>query len=113
MLRDGDTEEAITLTDTPLLRIMLALEDCFPQPGESLSAFWRLQALESLLEHNALSPWVKPVGEAWQVADAILFVAATAPLNAKGDFLLEPFCAALARWTEEHPEHTQEDEPGG
>jgi hypothetical protein len=90
---------------------MLALEDCFPQPGESLSALWRLQALESLLEHNALAPWVKPVGTAWQVADAVLFAAATAPLDAKGKFRLAPFCEALARWTQEHAENNQEEEP--
>jgi hypothetical protein len=113
MLQGRDEELAITLNDTPLMRIMLTLRDCYPQPEDSLSAFRRCRALESLLVHPALAPWVKQVGEAWQVQDAVLFVAATAPLNAQGEFLLEPFCEALARWVEEHPEPPQEDEPEG
>jgi hypothetical protein len=107
MLQGRDEELAITLHDTPLLRVMLTLRDCYPQPEDSLSAFRRWQALERLLEHHALAPWVKPVGEAWQVADAVLFVAATAPLDTKGEFLLAPFCEALGRWVAEHPEPPQ------
>jgi hypothetical protein len=54
---------------------------------------------------------VRDRGQAWQVADAVLFVAATAPLDAKEEFLLQPFCEALARWVEEHPETSQADAP--
>ena len=105
-LRGGRNEElAITLTDTPVIRAMLTLRECFPQEREWLSAVRRCHALEGLFANPALYPWVKPVGEAsWQVDDAVLFVAATAPLDAKGNFLLEPFCEALARWAEEHPD---------
>jgi hypothetical protein len=111
-LRDGNEELAITLTDTPVIRAMLTLRGCFPQEREWLSACRRHHALEGLFGHPALSPWVTPVGEAsWQVDDAVLFVAATAPLDAKGDFLLEPFCEALTRWAKEHPDTHQEDEP--
>jgi len=104
-LRGGRNEElAIPLTDTPVIRALLTLRECFPQEREWLSAFRRHHALEGLFGHHALAPWIKPVGEAsWQVDDAVLFVAATAPLDAKGNFLLEPFCEALARWAKEHP----------
>jgi hypothetical protein len=111
MLRDGNQEEALTFTDTPLMGAILTLRECYPQLEDWLSALGRFQALESLLEHHELAPWVKPVGEAWQVADAVLFVAATAPLDAKGAFLLQPFCEALARWAAEHPETPQADAP--
>jgi hypothetical protein len=111
LLRDGNQEEALAFTDTPLMRAILTLRECYPQPGDWLSAFWRCQALESLLEHHELAPWVKAVGEAWQVADAVLCVAATAPLDATGQFLLQPFCEALARWAAEHPETPQADAP--
>jgi hypothetical protein len=111
MLQDEHREQAITLNDTPIMRVMLTLRACYPQRGDWLSALWRLQALESLLEHHDLAPWVKPVGEAWAVADPVFFVAATAPLDAKGEFLLQPFYEALARWVEEHPEPPQEAEP--
>jgi hypothetical protein len=104
-LWDGNEELAITLTDTPVLRAMLTLRECFPQEREWLSACRRHHALEGLFGHPALAPWVTPVGEtSWQVDDAVLFVAATAPLDAKGEFLLEPFCEALTRWAKEHPD---------
>jgi hypothetical protein len=105
-LHGGNDEElAITLDDAPVIRAMLTLRECFPQEREWRSAFRRCHALEGLVGHPALSPWLKPVGEAaWQVADAVLFVAATAPLDAKGEFLLQPFCEALTRWAKEHPD---------
>lgn len=113
ILRHGNYEDAITLNDTPLMRVMLTLRECYPQPGDWLSALRRWQALESLLEQPELSPWVTPGGEAWQVADAVLYVAATAPLDAKGEFLRQPFCEALVRWAEEHPDTPQDAEPAG
>ena len=112
ILQDGDQEEAITLTDTPFMRVMLTLRECYPQTQEFVSATARWYALQSLLDEHALSAWVKPVGEdAWQVDTAVFFVAATAPLDAKGKFLLEPFCEALAHWVEEHPDTNQDGEP--
>jgi hypothetical protein len=112
LLPDWEHEEDITLTDTPFMRVMLTLRACYPQEREFVSAVARWYALQRLLHERALSAWIKPVGEdAWQVADAVLCVAATAPINAKGTFLLEPFCEALARWVEEHPETNQDDEP--
>jgi hypothetical protein len=113
ILRDGNQEEAIALPDTPLMRALLTLRDCYPQPGDWRSAVWRCQALEGLLEQPALAPWIKPVETGWAVADPVLFVAATAPLDANGEFLLEPFCEALARWVAEHPEPSQAAAPEG
>ena len=112
-LQSGEDEELdITLTDTPVIRAMLTLRECFPKEREWLSAVRRCHALEGLFANPALSPWVKPVGEAsWKVDHAVLFVAATAPLDAKGNFLLEPFCEALVLWAKEHPDTNQEDKP--
>ena len=114
LLQDWEHEEAITLDDTPFMRVMLTLRACYPQEQEFVSAAARWYALQRLLEEHALAAWVKPVGEdAWQVDTAVFFVAATAPLDAKGQFLLEPFCEALARWVEEHPETNQDGQPSG
>jgi hypothetical protein len=109
LLQDWEHEEAITLDDTPFMRVMLTLRACYPQEREFVSAAARWYALQRLLEEHALAAWVKPVGEdAWQVDTAVCFVAATAPLDAKGKFLLAPFCEALARWVEEHPDTNQD-----
>ena len=112
LLPDWEDEEDITLTDTHVMRVLLTLRACYPQTREFVSAAARWYALQRLLDERALSPWVTPLGDAaWQVDAAVFFVAATAPLNAKGKFLLEPFYAALARWVEEHPDTNQDDEP--
>ena len=63
ILQDGDQEEAITLTDTPFMRIMLTLRACYPQEREFVSAAARWYALQSLLDEHALPAWVTPVGE--------------------------------------------------
>jgi hypothetical protein len=113
ILQNGDKTTEITITDTPLARIIFALQECYPVREESLSAFWRFQAIGHLVQHQALSPWVRSVGPgAWEVQDPIFFVAATAPLDTKGKFLLKPFLAALTAWAEAHPERTQDDAPG-
>ena len=114
LLQDWEHEEAITLDDTPFMRVMLTLRACYPQEREFVSAAARWYALQRLLEEHALAAWVKPVGEdAWQVDTAVFFVAATTPLDAKGKFLLAPFCEALARWVEEHPDTNQDGQPSG
>ena len=112
LLQDWEHEEAITLDDTPFMRVMLTLRACYPQEREFVSAAARWYALQRLLEEHALAAWVKPEGEdAWQVDTAVFFVAATAPLDAKGKFLLEPFCEALTRWVEEHPDTNKDGQP--
>jgi hypothetical protein len=102
--------EALRLTDIPLNRVILTFRECFTDEREYFSAAWRYFALEELLEDPALDPWILVKGEnALMLHDALLAVAATAPMNASGKFVLSSFLKALARWAEAHPkEHADE-----
>jgi hypothetical protein len=72
LLEDWKHEEAITLDDTPFMRVMLTLRECYPQTQEFVSATARWYALQRLLNEHALTAWVKPEGEdAWQVDTAV------------------------------------------
>jgi hypothetical protein len=44
----------------------------------------------------------------WEIDEMIFLLAATVPLNARGEFLIKPFCAALQRLTAEHPDTREE-----
>jgi len=105
VLQDGADDVGIRLTDTPTNRAHLTLRDYYADQAAFASASWRFWALGPLLERPELAPWVIAQGaERWEVHDAVIAAAATAPLNAKGEFLLKPFCAAVQRWAEEHPD---------
>jgi hypothetical protein len=110
ILQDGENPLEITINDTPLARIIFSFQEFYPKREESFSACWRFQALGELFEHTELSPWAHRSGTEWEIDDTVFYVAATAPLNAKGKFLVKPFCEALTRWEQEHPDNNQEDE---
>ena len=109
VLRDEGTDEVQELwrlNDTPMNRVNLTLRECFPDRLEYMCAATRLWALLDLLDDPRLDPWIlvkKPDGGC-EFHDGLVDVAASAPLNAQGEFLVEPFLAGLARWAEEHPE---------
>jgi hypothetical protein len=93
------------VTDTPLNRVILTLAECYDDRLEYQSACWRIMALGPVLTHPALAPWVLVHSpERTAVHDAVIAAAATAPLNAQGEFLITPFCAAVERWAAEHPD---------
>ena len=101
----SEIEEELGITLT--VRALQTLRECFPQEREWFSAVRRYHAFMGLFGHPALSPWVEPNGETtWKVDRAVLFVAATAPLDAKGKFLIKPFCEALERFAKEQPSET-------
>lgn len=112
MLTDAKPGEpqALRLADTPMNRVNLTLRECFPDRLEYMCAATRLWALLDLLDDPRLDPWIlvkKPEG--CELHDGLIDVAASAPLGAQGEFLVEPFLAALARWAKEHPEwHAEE-----
>ena len=111
ILHDGAGETAIQLTDNPLARALLTLRDHYSDQVEYHSACWRLQGIGPQLEQPELDPWVKSRTEnRCEIDESILLVAAAAPLNARGEFLIKPFCAALKRWDSEHPD-TPEESP--
>ena len=109
LLRDegtGEVQELWRLHDTPMNRVNLTLRECFPDRLEYMCAATRLWALLDLLDDPRLDPWIlvkKPDGGC-EFHDGLVDVAASAPLNAQGEFLVEPFLAGLARWAKEHPE---------
>jgi hypothetical protein len=105
ILQDGAEETAIWLTDNPRARIMLTLRDHYGDQVAYHSACWRLFGIGPLLEQPELEPWVRSrTADRYEIDETIFLVAATAPLNARGDFLVKPFCAALERWAAEHPD---------
>jgi hypothetical protein len=98
--------EALRLADTPMNRVNLTLRECFPDQLEYMCAATRLWALLDLLDDPRLDPWIlvkKPDGGC-EFHDGLIDVAASAPLGAQGEFLVEPFLVGLARWAKEHPE---------
>jgi hypothetical protein len=102
--RPGEPQ-ALRLADTPMNRINLTLRECFADSLEYMCAATRLWALLDLLDDPRLDPWIlvkKPDGGC-EFHDALIDMAAAAPVNDQGDFLVEPFLAALARWAQEHP----------
>jgi hypothetical protein len=97
--------EVLRLADTPMNRVNLILQEYFPDQLEYMCAATRLWALLDLLDDPRLDPWIlvkKPEG--CEFHDGLIDVAASAPLGAQGEFLVEPFLAGLVRWAEEHPE---------
>jgi hypothetical protein len=111
ILHDGDEESAITFNDTPLARTIFTLKELYSDEDARHSACWRLMAIGPLLEQPELVPWVKSrTGTRCEIDEIIFLVAATSPLNPRGEFLIKPFCTALKRWAAEHPDLTKEDE---
>jgi hypothetical protein len=91
--------------------MLMILTECYQDQFEHQSAGFRFMALGGVVRHPALAEWVGERTEThMQIHDAVIEVAATAPLNAKGEFLIKPFCAALQRWAEEHPDPPEEDQ---
>jgi hypothetical protein len=98
-------EEAYRLEDIPINRILLTLREHYSDPLDFSSAHWRFSAAHAVVNRPELAPWIRTrLEDRREVEDAVLFVAATAPLNARGEFWLKPFLAALRRWEAEHPE---------
>lgn len=103
--RDAGEDLELRLMDTPLNRVLLTLRECYDDRLDYVSASWRVLALGAVLTDPRLAPWVHATGpEDWELHDAIIAAAATAPLNAQGDFRIAPFCAAAERWVAEHPD---------
>jgi hypothetical protein len=98
--------EALRMADTPMNRINLTLRECFPDELEYMCAATRLWALLDLLDDPRLDPWilVKKADGGYEFHDGLIDVAASAPLDAQGQFLIEPFLTGLNRWAEAHPE---------
>jgi hypothetical protein len=106
-----DEGEALWLTDTPRNRVMMTLRDHYDDQASYHSACWRLFGIGPLLEQPELDPWVgSRTANRCEIDETILLVAATAPLNARGEFWIKPFCAALERWDADHPDTLEEDE---
>jgi hypothetical protein len=111
ILQDEAGESAIWLTDNPTARAMLTLRDHYDDQAAYHSACWRLWGIGPLVEQPELDPWVRSrTPERYEIDETIFLVVATAPLNARGEFLIKPFCAALQRWAAEHPDPPEEDE---
>jgi hypothetical protein len=108
ILRDeytGEVEELWRLADAPMNRVNLILRECFPDQLEYMCAATRLWALLDLLDGPRLDAWILvKTPEGCEFHDGLIDVAASAPLGAQGEFLVEPFLAALERWAKAHPE---------
>jgi hypothetical protein len=105
VLHDGEESEALWLTDIPMNWAMITLRDYYEDRLDYTSANWRLGAIGALADRPELAPWIAAAPQGgYEVADAVFYVAATAPLNARGEFWIKPFRAALVRWEAEHPE---------
>jgi hypothetical protein len=102
ILRDGADVDHLWLADTTLNWIILTLRDHYADPVDYRSAGWRVWAIEALVDRQKLAPWIAsaPTG-GYEIADAVFGIAATAPLNARGEFWIKPFRAALVRWATE------------
>jgi hypothetical protein len=102
--------EVLRLADTPMNRVNLTLRECFPDRLAYMCAATRLWALLDLLDDPRFEPWmVVKATEGCELHDGLIDVAASAPLGAQGEFLVEPFLAALERWAKAHPEwHAEE-----
>ena len=112
IITDPEEPMAIRLEDTPTNRAILTLREDYADRADYHSAFWRFWALGKVLDDPRLPPWILVKGpEHMELHDAVVAVAATAPLNAQGECLIEPFCAALARWAAEHPDPGEADAP--
>jgi hypothetical protein len=97
--------------DNPLARALLILRDHYSDQVEYHSACWRLQGIGPLLEQPELDPWIgSRTGTRYEIDETIFLVAATAPLNSRGKFLIKPFRAALECWDAEHPDAPEEGE---
>jgi hypothetical protein len=107
--RPGEPQ-GLRINDTSLGRIILTLRECFPDRLEYLCAATRVWALLELLDDPRLDPWIfVNTPDGCEFHDGLIDVAASAPLNAQGAFLVDPFLAALERWAQAHPEwHAQE-----
>jgi hypothetical protein len=103
-VRPGEPQ-ALRLADTPMNRVILTLRESFADSLECLCAATRLWALLDLVDDPRLDAWILvKEGEHCELHDGLIDVAAAAPLNAQGDFVVEPFLAGLERWAKEHPE---------
>ncbi len=61
-------------------RVLLTLRECYEEPREYYSAGWRVMALGEVINDPRLAPWILAKGpERWELHDAIIAVAATAP----------------------------------
>jgi hypothetical protein len=97
--------EVLRLADTPMNRVNLTLRECFPDRLAYMCAATRLWALLDLLDDPRLDAWILvKTPEGCELHDGLIDVAASAPLGTQGEFLVEPFLAALERWAKAHPE---------
>jgi hypothetical protein len=104
-LRDGDEETALTFTDTPMNPVLLTMRACYADRLDYQSAAWRFWALGDVIRDPRLAPWILAHDtERLELHDAVIAVAATAPMDTNGAFWVEPFCAAVQRWAAEHPD---------
>ena len=111
ILQDGADESASWLTDNPMAHAVLTLRDHYGDQAAYHSACWRLWGIGPLLERPELDPWVRSrTAGGYEIDETIFLVAATAPPNARGEFLVKPFRGALERWAVEHPDHPEEDQ---
>jgi hypothetical protein len=83
--------------------VFQALKDSYSNLLDTVSAYTRLRALLRLVKQHDFLPFVSPIESSLQVSNELFYVAAMAPIDAEGDFLLEPFREELARWVKEHP----------
>jgi hypothetical protein len=90
--------------DEPIELIFQVLKDRYSNLWDNVSAYSRLTALFRLIAQHDFSQFVNPMEKDVQVAGELFYVAATAPLDAEGNFLLEPFRLTLAHWVKEHSE---------
>ena len=111
ILREGGEDIPYLVSDHPLTRMLMILTERYQEQFEHQSAGFRFIALGRVVKHPALAEWVGERTETHtQIHDAVIEVAATAPLNARGEFLIKPFCEALARWAANHPDPPKEGE---
>jgi hypothetical protein len=99
--------------DDPTELIFQVLHDRYSNLWDIVSAYSRLLALFRLIRQHDFSQFVKSTEKGLQVAGELFYAAATAPIDAEGNFLLEPFRVRLAYWVQEHAESAPEAEPAG
>ncbi len=108
--RTGEGQERWRLNDTPMNRVNVTLRACFADTLDYMSAAHRFWALQDILDNPRVDPWILVKrAKRWELHEALIAVAATAPMNATGEFLIKPFLVGLERWAAEHPEQHAEE----
>jgi len=105
-LENDGVVQRIELTDSPMNRAMIAIRDQFPK-GMMQPLMFRIWAMGELMEEPEMAPYIRSDEarpDETEVSDAVFYVAAKMPLNAKMKFAKKQFFQQVAKRFAQNPD---------